>query len=240
MLKIKVINIFTVTILFAVPLYSQFHENNFSISINAVYTTSADIFLNPNSSDIVVRNKPFVVEDIFNPSLDIRYRFNEWFILGLNFEYMKKSAVGPNLTVFLGNRIVVFEVEDGFKVIPVELTAHYLFPFSTDQFIFMMGGGMGYYRGEFTRKFSDVDLSIQRRQVAIGIHVSASMDYMPLEFFSIRFEMKFRDPQYKVTSKYNKTTVLYQGNEIPLHDDAFETKVNVNGVTFVLGGVFYF
>ena len=180
------------------------------------------------------------MEDILNPSLDIRYRFNEWFILGLNVEYMKKSATGPNLTVFLGNNIVVFEVEDGFKVIPIELTAHYIFPFSTDRFIFIMGGGLGYYRGEFTRKFSDIDLSIQQRQIAIGIHVSASMDYMLLEFFSVRFEMKFRDPQYNVTSKYNKTTVLYQGNEIPLHDDAFETKVNVNGVTFILGGAFHF
>jgi hypothetical protein len=239
-LKIKVVDISVAIILFAAPLYSQFHENNFGISINAVYTTSADIFLNPNSSDIVVRNKPFVVVDILNPSLDIRYKFNEWFILGLNIEYMQKSAVGPNLTVFLGNRIVVFEVEDGFRVIPIELTAHYLFPFSTDRFIFMMGGGMGYYRGKFTRKFSDVDLSIQQRQVAIGIHVSASMDYMPLEFFSIRFEMKFRDPQYNVTSKYNKTIVIYQGEEIQLHDDAFETKVNVNGVTFILGAVFHF
>ena len=180
------------------------------------------------------------MEDIINPSLDIRYKFNEWFVLGLNLEYMQKSAVGPNLTVFLGNRIVVFEVEDGFRVIPVELTAHYLFPFSTEQFIFMMGGGMGYYRGEFTRKFSDADLSIQQRQFAIGIHVSASMDYIPLEFFSIRFEMKFRDPQYNVTSKYNKTSVFYQGDEIHLPDDAFETKINVDGVTFSLGGVFHF
>ena len=103
-----------------------------------------------------------------------------------------------------------------------------------------MGGGMGYYRGEFTRKFSDADLSIQQRQIAIGIHVSASMDYMPLEFFSIRFEMKFRDPQYNVTSKYNKTSVIYQGEEITLLDDPFETKVNVDGVTFIFGGVFHF
>ena len=239
-MKIKVVNIFGAIILFSAPLYSQFHENNFGISINAVYTTSADIFLNPNSSDIVIRNKPFVVEDIINPSLDIRYKLNEWFVLGLNLEYMQKSAAGPNLTVFLANRIVVFEVEDGFRVIPVELTAHYLFPFSTEQFVFMMGGGMGYYHGEFTRKFSDVDLSIQQRQFAIGIHVSASMDYMPLEFFSIRFEMKFRDPQYNVTSKYNKTTVIYQGEEIHLPDDAFETKINVDGVTFSLGCVFHF
>jgi len=239
-LKIKVVNIFGAIILFSAPLYSQFHENNFGISINAVYTTSADIFLNPNSSDIVIRNKPFVVEDIINPSLDIRYKLNEWFVLGLNLEYVQKSALGPNLTVFLGNRIVVFEVEDGFRVIPVELTAHYLFPFSTEQFVFMMGGGMGYYHGEFTRKFRDVDLSIQQRQFAIGIHVSASMDYMPLEFFSIRFEMKFRDPQYNVTSKYNKTTVIYRGEEIHLPDDAFETKINVDGVTFSLGCVFHF
>ncbi len=239
-MKIIWAKILLVFIFLASSANSQFRDNNFGISVNAVYTTSTDIFLNPNSSDIVIRNKPFVVEDIFNPSVDFRYRFNEWFILGLNLEYMKKSALGPNLTVFLSNRVVVFEVEDGFKVFPVEITAHYLFPFSTEEFKFMMGGGLGYYHGEFTRKFSDTDLIIDERKFAIGIHVSASMDYMPIDFFSVRFEMKFRDPQYNVTSRYSKTTVLYEGNEINLSDEAFETKVNVNGVTFVLGGVYHF
>ncbi len=219
--------------------FPQFNEHDFGISANLVYTTSAEIFLNPNSSDPVVRNQSYTLEDIFNPSLDLRYRLNDYFILGLNIEYINKSAEAPNLTAFIGSQLVVFDVEDGFRVIPVELTAHYFFPFSTDNFKFTMGGGIGYYRGEFTRKFSEVDLSVVERKIALGIHVSASMDYMLLNNVSFRFEMKFRDPQYEVKSEYTKTEVIYEGETITLPADAFETKVNLDGLTFVLGIVYH-
>jgi outer membrane protein W len=221
------------------PAFPQFNEHDFGISANLVYTTSAEIFLNPNSSDPVVRNQSYTLEDIFNPSLDLRYRLNDYFILGLNIEYINKSAEAPNLTAFIGSQLVVFDVEDGFRVIPVELTAHYFFPFSTDNFKFIMGGGIGYYRGEFTRNFSEVDLSVVERKIALGIHVSASMDYMLLNNVSFRFEMKFRDPQYEVKSEYTKTEVIYEGETITLPADAFETKVNLDGLTFVLGIVYH-
>ncbi len=221
------------------PAFPQFNEHNLGISANLVYTTSAEIFLNPNSSDPVVRNQSFTLEDILNPSLDIRYRLSEYFILGLNVEYINKSTEAPNLTAFVGSQLILFNVEDGFRVVPIELTAHYFFPFSTDNFKFLMGGGIGYYRGEFIRKFSDVDLSVVQRKIALGIHVSASLDYMVLNNVSFRFEMKFRDPQYEVRSEYNKTEVNYQGETITLPGDAFETKVNLDGLTFVLGIVYH-
>ena len=42
--------------------------------------------------------------------------------------------------------------------------------------------------------------------------------------------MKFRDPQYTVKSKYSKTEATYQGNTIQLPEDAFETKVDIDGL----------
>ena len=218
---------------------AQFNNHNFGISVNAVYTTSAEIFLNPNSSDPVVRNQSYTLEDIFNPALDVRYRLSEHFILGMNLEYMSKSSEAPNLTAFIGSQVVVLNVEDGFRVIPIELTAHYYFPFSTEYFKFLMGGGIGYYRGEFTRKFNDAELALVERKIALGIHVSASMDYMVINNLSFRFEMKFRDPQYEVKSEYTKKEVVYQGGTITLPDDAFETKVNIDGLTFILGFVYH-
>ena len=195
-------------------------------------------FLNPNSSDLEARNKSFVLEDIWNPGIDVRYRFSSEFILGLNVEYIKKTANLPNLTAFVGNQVYVFEVEDGFRTIPIELTAYYFFPFSTENFKFLMGGGVGYYYGEFIRKFSDVDLEVTQRKISMGILVATSLDYMIFDNLSARFEMKFRNPQYNVKSKYTKTEVEYQGNTIQLSEDPFETKVDINGLTFVLGVVF--
>ena len=215
--------------------FAQFSSGKVGIAVNAVYTTSADIFLNPNSSNSEVRNKSFTLENIWNPGIDIRYRFTNEFILGLNVEYIRKTSGEPNLTAFVGSQVFVFEVEDGFSAIPIELTAHYYFPFSTEDFKFMMGGGLGYCIGEFVRKFQEVDLEITQRKFALGLHVSASMDYIIIENLSARFEMKFRNPQYTVTSKYSKTEVIFQGNVIQLPKNAFDTKVDIDGLTFIIG-----
>jgi len=231
----KIFLIVLLPILFSAESFSQFSSGNIGIAVNAVYTTSAEIYLNPNSSNSEVRNKTFTLENIWNPGMDIRYRFTNEFILGLNLEYVKKTAYAPNLTAFIGNQVFVFEVEDGLNVIPIELTAHYYFPFSTEDFKFMMGGGLGYYIGEFVRKFQGVDLEITQRKFALGFHVSASMDYIIIENLSARFEMKFRNPQYTVSSKYSKTEVTYQGNIIQLPDNAFDTKVDIDGLTFIFG-----
>lgn len=232
---------FTVIIIFAasVNIFSQFNKT-FGISVNAVYNTSAKIYLYPNSSDVFLRNSSFELEDIFNPSIDFRYNLTESLIIGLNADYMVKTSLGPNLTVFIGNSTVRIQVEDGFRLIPLELSAHYLLPFSTEYFKFLMGGGIGYYIGSHIRKFGDVEVSNIERKAAYGIHVSISMDYLIKDFVSVRGEMKFRDPQFTVKSKYSKQEVNYEGNIIRLAQDSFDSKVNLNGLTFILGLAFHF
>jgi outer membrane protein W len=218
---------------------AQFNRT-FGVSLNAVYNTSASIYLSPNSSDVVLRNNSFIIEDIFNPAIDFRYRLTESIFMGFNTEYMTSTAVGPNLTVFLGNSTVTINVEDGFKLIPLELSAYYLLPFSTERFKFLMGGGLGYYIGSHVRKFGDVEVSNVERKAAYGIHVSISMDYLVRDFISVRSEMKFRDPQFTVKNKYSSKVVNYNGSIINLAQDSFDSKINVDGVTFIFGLAFHF
>ena len=213
---------------------------DFSLGVYGFYTTSASIFLNPNASDIVLRNSSFDIEDIFNPGADIRFRVSEPLILGLSVEYMNITETALNLNVFLGGSIVTIEVEDGFKLIPIEFTAYYLLPFSTEGFKFLMGGGLGYYNGEFIRKVGEAEVTSVQEENAIGIHVSVSMDYIPINNVAVRFQMKFRDPQFTVTSHYSRTEVEYEGNVIILPEESFETKINVDGITFMLGAAFQF
>lgn len=219
--------------------FAQFN-GTFGISVNGVYNTSARIYLSPYSSDIILRNNSFIIENIFNPSVDFRYKLSETIIVGFNTEYMRTTSTGPNLTVFLGNSTATVNVEDGFQLIPLELSAYYLLPFSTERFKFLMGGGMGYYIGSHIRKFGDVEVSNAERKAAYGIHVSISMDYLIKEFISVRSEMKFRDPQFTVKSKYSKKEVNYNAHVIRLAQDSFDSKINVDGVTFILGLAFHF
>ena len=232
--------LFILLLLINFPNFCQYNGNDFSVGAYGFYTTSASIFLNPNASDIVLRNSSFVIEDIFSPGVDFRFRVSEPLILALSLEYMKMTETAPNLNVFLGGTIVTIDVEDGFQLIPVEFTAYYLLPFSTEGFKFLMGGGLGYYNGEFIRKVGDTEVTSVQKESAIGIHVSVSADYVPINNIAVRFQMKFRDPQFTVTSHYNKTEVEYRGTVIILPEESFDTKINVDGITFMLGAAFQF
>jgi len=234
----------TLAILFAFTisesLFAQYNGNDFAVGVYAVYTNTTSIFLNPNASDIVLRNQSFEIDDIFNPAIDLRYRVSDPLIIGLNIEYIKKTSVGPNLNAFVGSTVITIDVEDGFKVIPVELTAYYLLPFSTEKFKFLMGGGGAFYMGEFIRKVGDAEVTNVESEKSFGIQVMASMNYLPLENLIIRFQMKFRDPQITVSSKYNKSEAVYQGQIITLPQQPFDTKIDMDGITFLLGAAFQF
>lgn len=220
--------------------FSQFNGHDFSFNSSLVYTTSAEIFLNPNSADPVIRNRSFAIVDIINPALDLRFRLSEPLIIGISTEYMSTSQTSRNLIVFEGSNQIRLETEDGFKFIPVELSLYYQMPFSTTDFKFLMGGGAGLYIGEFTRKFGDTQVSTLEKQIAFGIQVSMSMEYILIDRLGLRLEMKFRDPEFKSKSKYDKDIVNYNGSLITILRDTFDTKVNVNGIAFLLGVSFYF
>lgn len=237
-MRISIIIIFH--FLFYIPALCQYNGNDISIGVYGFYTTSASVFLNPNASDIVVRNGSFQIEDIWNPGVDIRFRVSEPLILGLNIEYIRITRSAPNLNVFLGGSVVTLLVDDGFKLIPVELTAYYLLPFSTEGFKFLMGGGLAYYNGEFIREIGKAEVKNIKKEAAFGIHVSISMDYVPINYVALRFQMKFRDPQFTVSSQYEQQEIEYEGNIIILPEGSFNTKINLDGLTFMLGVAFQF
>ncbi len=227
--------IFILLLLFNVAAYAQYNGKKFSVSAGLIYTTSSKVYLYPNSSDLILRNKAFPIDDIVNPALDLRYRLNDDLFLGLNVEYMTKSVSAQNLTVFYDNKTVAIFVEDGFILVPVELSLYYLLPFSTEQWKFLMGGGAAYYYGEQIRKFGDEEVKSSPRNFAYGIQVSVGAEYLITDVLGIRMSMKFRDPQFTVDNTYLKSNVNYEGKLITVPQRSFESKINVDGVVFVLG-----
>lgn len=220
--------------------YAQFNGRNFSAALNGVYTTTARIYLQPYASDEAVRNNSFPIEDIFNPAIEVRYALSESIILGAGSEYMKISQGGSDLVVFSGGAARIINVEEGFVFVPFEITAYYLLPFSTAKVKFLMGGGAGYYFGSHIRKIGDAEVNTVSRKFAYGIHVNLSMDYLIRDNISIRSEMKFRDPQFTLKSAYTKRDVVYNGTAVHLLQESFDSRINIDGVTFILGIAYHF
>ena len=65
------------------------------------------------------------------------------------------------------------------------------------------------------------------------------MDYLIYDYLSVRGEMKFRDPQFEVKSKYDKTDVDILGHTYVLPQNSYDTKFNVDGITFTAGVVLH-
>lgn len=234
-MKNRFIKIIITLVLFSASALPQYQNKQFSISVGYLYLTSTELFLNPNSSDIFLRNQSFELKDIFSPAFEIRYRLSDEIVLGLSVEYNKKSQKGNFLTVLAGSQIIQLESEDGFIFIPVELSVHHIMPFSTESFKFNMGGGVGFYHAIHSRKFGDTEISNVDTKPVIGIQVGAGMEYLVTENVGLRLQMKFRAPEIKVKSKYNSTTVNYKGNTITILQDTFDSKISVNGAVFMLG-----
>lgn len=215
-------------------------QNNLNLALKGSYTTSAKIFLTPNASDPEIRNRSFILNSFFNNGIEARFSINENINLSLNVEYISVKGNGRNLIAFSNNNSISLNVEDGFNLIPIEISGFYKLPFSSESILIFMGGGFGYYYGEMIRNFADISVSTIDRKTAYGIHVIVSTDYLINKYFAIRGEMKFRDPQFIVNSEYNKQTTIYEGNEIFIGQKTFDTKINVDGVTFTLGLVLNF
>lgn len=213
---------------------AQYKGNRFALSTNFSYTTESQIFLTPDAPNIFDRDKSFVLEDILSYSAELRYRFSEWLIMGLSFEQIEKKDKGRNLT----SR--EFIVEDGYIVYPLELSAYYYLPFSTEDFKFFMGGGFGFYFGKRTRSFGTAEFNDVTSEIGYGILVNVGMDYMIFDFLSVRGEFLFRDPEIKVTSKYNSPSTVYNNREYSLQTGDINSKININGITFRIGAVYHF
>lgn len=232
--------VFIILIFIPTTNFAQYNGKDFSILLGVDYTTSAQIFLNPNSSDIILRNQSFEIANLYGPVFDFRYRLTEAVIVGLSSEYLSKSVTARNLTVIAGSQLIKLEVEDGVIFIPLEALVHYHMPFSTEQFKFTMAAGLGLYYGEQTRSFGDTKIRNIEKDINLGLLVSMGMEYLPIDQLGVRLEMKFRDPEIKVKNQYEKTLVNYKGTEVTLLQDNFDSKINLDGISFLIGVTYQF
>jgi outer membrane protein W len=220
--------------------FSQLNGERFSLFIGGDYITSAQIFLNPNSSDVIIRNQAFEITDLFSPVIDLRYSITDEILIGLSTEYISKNTKGYNQTVLEGSHLVKYEVDDGVTFIPIELSIYYYMPFSTENFSFIMGGGIGYYPGYHTRTLGDIKISNEKNNNSFGMLVSIGMEYRVFKQIGIQYNMKFRDPENKVTSRYKDSSFNYNGSPRTIDNTEFTTKINLNGISFLAGVVIHF
>lgn len=232
--------LFLILILFYGNFFAQSKGEVFSLNVGLGLISSSKIFPNPNSSDLIERNKSFEITNILSPALELKYSFNEEVSIGLSSEYASKMKKGNFVYALSGSQLVELESEDGFIFIPIELSVYQTLPFSTENFKFNIGGGLGYYIANLKRNFGNTKISTVESSPVFGIQVSASVEYKILEYLGLYLQTKYRALEIKVSSRYDKNTVEYKGKTITILQDTFDSKISVNGVVFVIGLTYNF
>lgn len=218
---------------------AQYGGHDWSAAVYANYITGSKLFNFPKSIDPELRDLHISIDDIFSYGFDIRHRISESLIIGIGAEYIK-AGVDAKLIIGGPSGSVLADISEGYELIPVEVSAYYLMPFSSERFLIHIGGGAGIYFGGHLRKLGNVETENISRKFSYGIHVLTGIDYLFADFFSIRAEMKFRDPQFQVKSRYEKPEVKINGIDYLLSQNPIDSKINIDGITFTIGVVYHF
>lgn len=232
----KIAPVIVIMALTTTSLYGQYNEDDHSIAVYYNYTTTSKMFLYPDVADPVLRYTSVRLNDFYNFSMEYRYRISHSLMLSFATEILRNTKKVNYLTVSSPSTgVTTLEMQDGYEFIPFELSLYYLIPFSTEKFKFFFGGGIAYYMGNSLRKVADVGTETINREFAYGIQTGIGVDYLLFPYLAIRGQMKFRDPEFEIESKYDKKRFKYQNTEYILSTEKFDTKVNIDGVTFMLG-----
>lgn len=217
-------------------------QNNgykYSLTLNYNHTTTSKLYLQPKSADEFLRGIHSFLDNISGMGIELRYKISDSFSLGLGADYVEKKGKITTISVYMDHTQNII-IEDGYKVVPVELTGYYLFPFSLERFKFFMGGGFGFYFGTHLREIGDIKAETVECETAYGIHILVGLDVLITDYFSLRGTVKFRDVEFNMFNKYNRTDGTLDGNAVKILTDSFDSKVAVDGIVFGLGVSFHF
>lgn len=204
-------------------------ERPFSIHGKLNFTTGSQLFPKPNSSDAGERAQFFPIEDFFGFGLEVRYRIPETNLaLGISADYIRATAA-QSIAVASARAI---PVEDGYRVIPVELTGYFLIPISGPEFSIYMGGGGGAYFGRRIYRYANVEAEPINQGHGFGIHVLGGVGYHFMGRLSVSAEMKFRDLQFESSNAFRISEVVHDNTVIRLPTAPFTSRVHTDGVVF--------
>ncbi len=203
-------------------------EKPFSLAVQGSFTTGSQLFTNPDSPNPIEQSEFVPLEDLFGVGLEVKYSLPEsHFVVGLSADYIQTTQTSLNSSLV--------PVEDGYHVVPVEITAYFIIPVSGPVVDVFMGGGGGTYFGRRVYRLAGVEAATADPGVGFGIHVLGGVTVRIYELFALTGEMKFRDVQFETTNAFSVSHIVHNGRVIDVSTEPFSSSVHTDGVVFQLG-----
>jgi len=227
-------------IVLSTDLFGAERTTKYSVALKGTYTSSSKLYPTPEATREDLQSLSIEYNDLIGFGLEVRRQLgSESIEVGVGVEFLTTSksgwGTGPS-----GTPAVQLPIEDGYRFLPIELTGYAVLPFSSETVKFYIGGGGGLYYGDRVYRVVNRTAQTVESHSAFGIHVLTGVDYFIDRFLSFRGEMKFRDPQFDITSMFTDPQVEYNGRTYRLSQQPFTSRVNLDGLVLTLGIVLNF
>jgi hypothetical protein len=210
-------------------------ERTFSVYLKGNLTTTGQLFPNPAATDPMARAQSYGFADFFGYGFEVQYNIPGTNLsLGVSTDVIRSAQTR---TVIVAAQQPV-PADDGFRIIPVELTGYFRIPITEGSFGVYMGGGVGVYYGERQYALAGLDAQVVSSTPGYGIHVLGGVRYHLTDRFSLSTELKFRDAHFESTNIFTQPQVRYGDIVVNLPQKPFLSSIHTDGMVVQLGAAF--
>ena len=211
-------------------LYSQ--TNNYSISVKGNYTNYARYYVGHYNYTSFIEEDFYSIDNLFGYGLDFRYEFLNDYWIGISGEFVS-GAFEYN------HRDYRIPCKSQYSMFIGDLACYYLLPLSGEKFKIHIGGGLNFAKASNKDEILYVSSEQISSPINVGILALCGMEYILTKNFSLRGEIKFRDPIVENETKFNTSLIFYNDRTYSIPTRPYKSKINIDGMVFELSAVFY-
>jgi len=230
---------FVITVLFSLiqfpfinanKLYSQ--TSNYSISVKANYTSYSRYYVGHYSHINSLSEDYYSVDDLLGYGFDFRYEFLNDYWIGVSGEFVSGYFE-------YSHRDYRIPCKSQYSMLIGDVVCYYLLPLSGKRFKIHIGGGLNFAKASNKDEILYVSSEQLSSPIDIGILALCGTEYIITNNFSLRGEIKFRDPIVANENKFNKSIIIYNDRTYSIPTRPYKSKINIDGMVFELSTVFY-
>jgi hypothetical protein len=209
--------------------------NDLVLSGSFNYVSSATIQLAPYSPDIVERNSTLELSGGYGYSFSAKTKVlrNDLFF-GVTVEFIKIQDNDALLLLEGDSSFARIKISESITSYPVEFTAYFNVPSFQENLNIYLGGGLGIYTGNRIRKLQNFESETISKSFGLSLVVLSGIEYFFEKNFMSFMELRFREGEYDVKSKFPLNFVTVNGVSYSLGKE-MNSKVFLDGLKLSLG-----
>lgn len=211
------------------------YGSGFTVTPYVSYVSSATIQIDPFSSSAFDRQQTAELSGGYGYGISLTKRlFSDEIAFGISVEYAR--IYDEELTEIYDNGTarIRARIKEELTVIPVELSGYFDLPDFTEDLNIYLGGGLGVYFGDRKRTIINIESTTLAKDPGFGFVVMSGIGYRFSDILSGVFEMRFRQGEYRVKSRFATSFITAGGNTFEI-DQTTDSKIFLDGLKLSFG-----